>query len=207
MKAKVAEGSRAAQSCTPKSWKHEHRPPVIKSRLLQPGVAVKIRSNAGAQPALDGGRGVKPHQHLVSDLRVARLIGSHQAQSVAAEERGDPVDEKEDRENQKRSHFADPAPARQAPVQFIGGVRIGWLKKRLKVAQEPTGQPFPPAFGRVLRGWFLKSFHFQRFSSGRSHSQAMQGSVMATGGGRPVPVRVRAPGKRGNGIARQQGQG
>ena len=149
-----------------KVLEHKHRPPIIECRLFQPWATVKIGSDAGAQPVLDGVRRVKPHQHLVRDLRVARLVGPHQAQPVTAEKRSDSVDEKSDRENQEGSNLEHSAPARQTPMQFTGRIRIGWLQKGLKVAEKPAGQPFAPAFGRVLRRWFLNSFHFQRFSSG-----------------------------------------
>ena len=123
----------------PEVLEYEHRTPVVESRLLQPGAAIKIGSDAGAQPALDGVRRVKPHQHLVGDLRVARFVGPHQAQPVTAHQRDLPINKKKEGKTKKNGRLSDSA---------------------------PTGQPRTPAWGRVLRRWFLKSFHFERFSNG-----------------------------------------
>ena len=117
----------------------EHGPPVVERRLLQPGVAVEIGRDAGAQPALERVRRVEPVQHLVRDLRIAGLIGAHQAQAVAAQQRGLPIEQKKEGKTEKNGGLADDA---------------------------PTGQSQAPAFGRVRSRWFLKSFHFQRFSNG-----------------------------------------
>jgi hypothetical protein len=42
---------------------------------------------------------VEPVQHLVRNLRVARLVGAHQAKAVAAQDRGKPIDQEKDRES------------------------------------------------------------------------------------------------------------
>ena len=68
--------------------KDEHGAPVVEGGLLQPGAAVEIGRNAGAQPPLSVCGGVEADQHLVGDLRIAGLVGAHQAEAVAAQQRG-----------------------------------------------------------------------------------------------------------------------
>ena len=68
--------------------KEKHGAPIIECGLLQPGMAVEIRRDAGIQTALESMRGIEAHQHLVRDLGIARLVGSYQTQSVAAQDRG-----------------------------------------------------------------------------------------------------------------------
>ena len=81
--------------------KQEHRAPVVERGLLQPGMAVEIGRDAGAQAALEGVRRVEADQHLMRDLRIARLVGAHQAQAVAAQNRRKSIEKKEDGEGQK----------------------------------------------------------------------------------------------------------
>ena len=138
----------------------KHRPPVIKSWFLQPGTAVKIRSDAGAQPALDGVRRVKPHQHLVGYLRVARLVGSHQAQPVPTHQRNLPINQKKEGKSKKDGRLSDRA---------------------------PTWQPRTPALGRVLRRWFLNNLHFQRFSGGAFTQSCKSGVGHGVWGGPTGP--------------------
>ena len=87
--------------------KEKHRAPVVERRLLQPGTAVEIGRNAGAQAAFERVRRVEAHQHLVRDLGIARLVGAHQAQAVAAQKRGKPVNKEKDGEGKKDRRFED----------------------------------------------------------------------------------------------------
>ena len=98
----------------------EHRPPVVERRLLQPGVAVEIGGDAGAQFALQRVRRVEPVQHLVRDLRIARLIGAHQAQPVAAHQRRLPIKKKKEGKGKKNRRLAGSCPAGQPRAPAFG---------------------------------------------------------------------------------------
>jgi hypothetical protein len=76
----------------------EHGAPVVEGRLLKPGMAVEIGRDAGAELLLQIGCGVKPAEHLVGDLGVARFVCADQAHSVAAQIGCDAIKEKEDSE-------------------------------------------------------------------------------------------------------------
>ncbi len=94
----------------------EHCAPVIERGLLKPRASVEIWGDAGGQTILQRVGGVKAHQHLVRDLRIARLVGSHQPQAVSAQCRRNSIDKEENAEGQKNQRFADGGPARHMPT-------------------------------------------------------------------------------------------
>ena len=124
--------------------KDEHGAPVVERRLLKPGVAVEIRSDAGAKPALDGVGGVEAVEHFVGDLGVARLVGAYEADTVAAKNGRLSVEDEKDGEDQEYGGFA------------TGG---------------PTGQPHASALRRIRSRWFHFSLHVERFSRGGRANQ------------------------------------
>ena len=85
MKAKRGRGQAGAPVVDAEVLKDEHGAPVVERRLLKPRMAVEIGRDAGAQAVFEGVRRVEADQHLVRDLRIARLVGAHQAQAVAAQ--------------------------------------------------------------------------------------------------------------------------
>jgi hypothetical protein len=66
---------------------------------------------------------IEVHQHLVRDLSVARLVGSHQTQSIAAQDRGKTVKKKKNAEGEKNGGFRESGPARHAPAPASGSIR------------------------------------------------------------------------------------
>ena len=112
------------QPCAPvvdaEVLKEKHRAPVVEGRLLQPGMAVEIRGHAGAQPPFQRVRRVEADQHLVRDLGIARLVGAHQAQAIAAEHRRKAVSKEKDGKSEKDRCLADRGPARHAPSSMCG---------------------------------------------------------------------------------------
>ena len=99
--------------------KEKHGAPVVERGLLQPGMAVEIRRDAGAQPALERVRRVEAHQHLVRDLGIARLVGAHQAQAVAAQQRRKPVSKEKDGEGEKDRRFARSWPSEACAIADV----------------------------------------------------------------------------------------
>jgi hypothetical protein len=84
-------------------------------------------------------RRIEAIQHLVRDLGIARFIGSHQAQAGAAGKRGLTINQDKEGKTEKDGSLANDG---------------------------PTGQSPAPALRQTRSGWFLNSFHFQRFSNG-----------------------------------------
>ena len=117
--------------------KKKHGPPVVKRRLFQPWMAIKIGGYAGGKPILQRVCRVEAAQHLMRNLRVAGFVRAHQAQTIAAQVRRHSIKQKEDGESKKDRHLGD------------GG---------------PAGQPFSPTRRRVRRRGFQGGFHFQGFS-------------------------------------------
>ena len=134
-------GQPGAPVMHPELLKEEHRPPVVKGRLLQPGQAVEIGGYAGAELVFKRGRGIHPVEHLVGNLGIARLVRAYQPQPIAAQVRCKPVCEKEHGKKKKNGNFADGGPA--------------W-------------EPQSSAFGQIRSGGFQEFFHGQRFSSSSS---------------------------------------
>ena len=143
MKAKVVRGKAGAPVVDTEVLKEKHGAPIIERRLFQPGTAVEIGRDAGIQAALEGMRRIEVHQHLVRDLGVARLVGSHQTQSIAAQDRGKTIKKKKDGEGKKDGGFAEDGPS--AACASAG----------LRIDQEPTvPRDFPSL--PILRGPFLR---------------------------------------------------
>jgi hypothetical protein len=92
---KSRRGEPGAPVMDPEILKQKHRSPVVESGLLQPGVAVEIGGNAGAETVRQILGDVEPVQHLVRDLGVAGLVSSHQSQTVAAQYGCEAVNEEE----------------------------------------------------------------------------------------------------------------
>ena len=78
--------------------KDEHGAPVVEGRLLQPGPAVEIGGNAGAQLALEGVGVVEAGEHFMGDLGIAGFVGADQAKAIAAQQGGDAIDDEENSE-------------------------------------------------------------------------------------------------------------
>jgi len=72
----------------PEILKQEHRSPIIERRFLKPGMAVKKRSDAGAQRSLQSVGRIEPDQHFMRDLRISWLVGAHQPQAGRPPSRG-----------------------------------------------------------------------------------------------------------------------
>ncbi len=119
MKAKLARGQAGAPVVHAEVLKDEHGAPVVEGRFFKPRVAVEIRRDAGAEAVLEGGRGVEAHQHLMGDLRVTRLIGAHQAEAVAAEDRRHSINDEEDGEDYKDRSFTNGGPIRQSSPSIL----------------------------------------------------------------------------------------
>jgi hypothetical protein len=68
-------------------------------------------------------RRIEAHQHLVRDLGIARLVGSYQTQSVAAQNRGKTIKEEKDGEGKKDRRFNEDGPARHTPAPSCGSIR------------------------------------------------------------------------------------
>jgi hypothetical protein len=83
-------------------------------------------------------RGVDAAQHFVGNLGVAGLVCSHEAHAIAAQEGGNAVAKKKDREEKKNYSLADGSPPRR---------------------------PVASSCGQFRSGRFQISFHVQRFSS------------------------------------------
>jgi hypothetical protein len=89
--------------------KEKHSPPIVEGGLFKPGVAVEIRSDAGAKAVAKGMGGVEPAEHLVGDLRVARLVRADEAEAIAAEDRREAVEQEKEDEAENDRYFADGA--------------------------------------------------------------------------------------------------
>ncbi len=105
----------------------EHGPPIVEGWLLQPGMAVEIRRDTGAEAVFQSVGGVEVAQHLVGDLGIAGLVGAHQAHAVAAQEGSKPIGKKENGKSQKQERFENARPGRQPPMQFLGRIWIAGL--------------------------------------------------------------------------------
>jgi len=88
--------------------------------------------------------GVKADQHLMCDLRIARLVRADQAEAIATEHGGEAVDQEEDGKREEHSDFANSGPGQQ---------------------------PLRPLFVEISSGRFQGCFHFQQFSN-RAHTPA-----------------------------------
>src|SRR5579859_6166874 len=121
--------------------KQEHCPPVVESRLLQPRMPIEIGRDAGAQAVAQVGGRVEPVEHFVGNLSVTGFVGSDQSQTVAPEERSEPVGEEEGSKECEYCNLADSRPGWQPRMRFLEKVRSLW---------------------------FQASFHFQQFSNRRA---------------------------------------
>ena len=83
-------------------------------------MSVQIGRNAGAQPVFNRMGRVKAHQHLMRNLRIARLIRTHQAQSVSAQQRHDSIKDEKHAEDHEDRGLAERRPGWQAHAPTIG---------------------------------------------------------------------------------------
>ena len=95
----------------------EHGAPIVESGLFKPGVTVEIGSDAGAKTVAERVRGVESVEHLVGDLRVARLIRPDEAETIAAEDGRESVKEKEEDETENDSYLGGGCPGGQASAR------------------------------------------------------------------------------------------
>ena len=86
MKAKRGRGQAGAPVVDAEILEDEHGAPVVEGGLLEPGMAVEIGGDAGAEAVFEGVGRVEADQHLVGDLRVTGLVGADQAEAVAAQQ-------------------------------------------------------------------------------------------------------------------------
>ena len=140
-KAEAGRGQPGGPVVNAEVLEYEHRAPIVERGLLQPGVAVEIGSDAGAQPALQRLRRVEAVQHFMGDLGIAGFVGSDQAQASAAEDGRESISKKEDGEGEEKRGLANARPGWQSPVEFIGRIRIGRLEERLEVTHRPLRRP------------------------------------------------------------------
>jgi hypothetical protein len=97
--------------------KDKHGAPVVEGGLLEPGLAVEIGRDAGAEPAFEGVGRIEADEHLVRDLRVPRLVGADQAETVAAEPGRDSIEDEEDGEADEDCGFAKGGPSGPLPAR------------------------------------------------------------------------------------------
>jgi hypothetical protein len=90
--------------------KDEHGAPVIQGGLLKPRAAIEVRSDAGAKASFHGMGRVEADQHLVGYLGIAGLIGTHQAQPIAAQQRRLSIENEENGKSQENARLTDAGP-------------------------------------------------------------------------------------------------
>src|ERR1035438_1869077 len=103
-------GQAGAPVMDAKFLKEQHGPPVVKGRLLQPGMAVEIRGYAGAELFYDSGRGVNPVKHLMGNLGITGLVGAQQKKKKENKIGRKAVCQEEDRKKKENGYLADGGP-------------------------------------------------------------------------------------------------
>ena len=109
--------------------KKEHGAPVVESRFFKPGMAVEIRGDTGAELVAEGVGGVEAAEHLVGNLRIARLVGTDETQAVAAEDGRESIEKKEDGESEEDDEFGDAGGGRHSPANLVRCKGIGRMEK------------------------------------------------------------------------------
>ena len=117
-----------------------------------PRMPIQIGSHAGAQPFTQGVGGIEANQHLVRDLRIARLVGANEAETISAQQRKNSIkDEKHAADHEDRC-FRRSCPARQSEASAFRRFRCNCFQLSLHVQQisKPVSERIS-RFNRIRR--------------------------------------------------------